>query len=116
MHSVALCDQEHMNNLIGRHTHQRSLPHPAEDIQAGRTGFSTPTRFGAVTELGRILFPASELERVLAWLSLTIRSLKGNFIARMRAGNRERNVKRKTRFGVCRRLDAAGNEKNARYG
>ena len=55
----------------------------------------------AITELGRILIPASELERVLSLAQPYDPKPKTNPKVRVRAGNRERSVNGKRRFVVC---------------
>ncbi len=69
----------------------------------------------AITELGRLLIPVSELERVLSLAAPYDPKPKPKPQSQS-DGNRERNVKRKTGFGVCRRLDTDIGPKNTRYG
>ena len=63
---VVPCDTSQIKQRLGRPTHRESLPHHAEDMQPGRTGFLYTNKIRAVRELRRILIPASELERVLS--------------------------------------------------
>src|SRR5947199_7953955 len=70
----------------------------------------------AITDLGRILIPASELERVLNLAQPTTRSASRSLRRRMEGKRDPDPATDKTWPGACRRLDTATSQENERYG